>query len=184
MQVPEGSLTQVAYVVRDVEASAARWTNATGAGPWFLLEPETKGTLYRGNLAHDRYRLGMGFVGTTLIELIQPMDSEPSVLNEVLAERGEGFHHVCPHLAALAGAAFDERCHELEGKGLKLAMSTEIVGLGRAAFYDAKSTIGGFIEVFELGQGYAVVPLMAELHAGWDGIDPIRQMQTLFGKGV
>lgn len=182
MALPEGSYTQTAFVVRNVEESALRWTALTGAGPWYVLEPETRNTIYRGTPGTDRYRLGMAFVGATLIELIQPMDAKPSILNEVLDERGEGFHHVCPRISGLYGATFDERCRELERRGLKVAMTSEVVGLGREAFYDAKDSIGGFIEVFELGRGYGMVPLMADIHQAWDGSDSIRPLESLFGK--
>lgn len=179
---PDGSFTQTAFVVKDVERTAKRWTALTGAGPWFILEPETRNTIYRGSPSNAKYRLGMAFVGASLIELIQPTDDQPSILNEVLAERGEGFHHVAPRLTGLRGPTFDARCRELEAAGLQLAMSNEVVGLGRASFYDAKEQTGGFIEVFELGSGYAMVPLMANLHRDWDKSDPIRPLETLFGK--
>jgi len=182
MALPEGSYTQTAFVVRSIETTAMLWTRLTGAGPWYLLEPETRNTIYRGRPGNDKYRLALGFLGGTCMELIQPLDTEPSILNEILAVRGEGFHHVCPHMTALAGASFDARCRELERTGLKLAMSNEVVGLGRAAFYDALDSVGGFIEVFELGNAYPMVPAMADGHLGWDGSDPIRRMETLFGK--
>jgi Glyoxalase/Bleomycin resistance protein/Dioxygenase superfamily len=182
MALAEGSYTQTAFVVRNVEEAADRWTRLTGAGPWYLLEPETKNTVYRGAPANDKYRLVLGFLGGSCIELIQPRDNEPSILNELLARRGEGFHHVCPHMTGLSGASYDARCRELEASGLKLASSTEVVGLGRAAFYDALDSVGGFIEVFELGKGYSMVPKMADIHLAWNGSDPIRRLESLFGK--
>jgi Glyoxalase/Bleomycin resistance protein/Dioxygenase superfamily len=182
MALPEGAYTQTAFVVRNIEGTATGWTSLTGAGPWYLLEPETKNTVYRGKPSGDKYRLAMGFLGATCIELIQPLDHEPSILNEILTVRGEGFHHVCPKMSGLSGASFDARCRELERGGLQLASNTEVIGLGRAAFYDALDSIGGFIEVFELGPGYAMVPLMADIHLAWDGSDPIRQLESLFRK--
>jgi Glyoxalase/Bleomycin resistance protein/Dioxygenase superfamily len=178
--LPEGSYTQTAFVVRNVEAAAARWSALAGAGPWYVLETETTNTIYRGRPSDDAYRLGMAFAGGSLIELIQPLDREPSILNEVLALRGEGFHHVCPNVSGLSGPSFDERCRELEGRGLHVAMTTDVVGLGRAAFYDALDSIGGFIEVFELGDAYPMVPLMAQAHLAWDGSDPVREIASLF----
>lgn len=179
MALAERSYTQTAYVVRDVEAAALRWTATTGAGPWYMLAPETRNTVYRGKPGEDRYRLVLGFLGATLVELIQPLDDKPSLFNEVLSARGEGFHHLSPQLAGLAGATFDERCRLFEKRGLALAMSNEVVGLGRAAFYDARDAIGGFVEVFELGAAYPMVPAMADEHFLWDGSDPIRGFDAL-----
>lgn len=182
MALPEGSYAQTAFVVRNIENTAAHWTRLTGAGPWYLLEPETRNTVYRGNPSMATYRLALGFLGGTCLELIQPLDDGPSIFNEILVIRGEGFHHVCPHMTALKGESFDSRCRQLEKSGLTLAMSNDVVGMGRAAFYDALDTLGGFVEVFELGDGYPMVPAMADMHLAWDGLDPIRRLESLFAK--
>ena len=179
MALSEHSYTQTAYVVNDLEAAAQRWTKATGAGPWYMLAPETCNTVYRGEPGEDRYRLILGFLGATLIGLIQPLDDKPSIFNEVLRERGEGFHHVSPQLGALSGATFDERCHVFEQRGLAVAMTNVVVGLGRATFYDAKDSLGGFVEVFELGSAYPMVPAMADEHLVWDGSRVIRSFDSL-----
>lgn len=182
MALPECSYTQIAYVVKNVEEAAAHWTKVSGAGPWFVLEPETKNTIYRGQPSNSGYRLGLTFLGGTYIELIQPTDDRPSIFKEILDQRGEGFHHISPQLSALKGASFDERCRDLESRGLKLAMNNEVVNMGRAAYYDALDSIGGFIEVFEAGEGYGMVPYIADLHLTWDGKDPIRKIESIFGK--
>ncbi|MBC7770429.1 MAG: VOC family protein [Phycisphaerales bacterium] len=181
MALPEGSYTQTCFVVRNIEDSATRWTRATGAGPWYVFQPDTRNTIYRDEPGNDKYRLALGFLGGTCMELVQPLDREPSIFNEILEARGEGFHHVCPQMSGLSGASFDARCRELEQRGLKLAMSNEVVGLGRASFYDALDSIGGFIEVFELGKGYPMVPVMADGHLTWNGANPLRPLETLFG---
>lgn len=178
--LPEGSVTQTAFVVRDIERTAAEWTRLTGAGPWFTLKPELANMVYRGKPTTAKYRLAMAFVGTTLLELIQPLDDESSIFKEILDERGEGFHHVAPRMTALSGASFDARCRELDQQGLALALSNDVVGMGRAAFYDAKDAIGGFVEVFELGEGYAMIPMMIDMHRTWGGKDPLRPLQSLF----
>ena len=180
LALPEGSVTQTAYVVRDIERHAAEWTRLTGAGPWFTLAPELANMVYRGHSTQAKYRLAMAFVGATMLELIQPLDEEPSIFREILDERGEGFHHVAPRMTGLSGPRFDARCRELEHQGLTVALTNDVVGMGRAAFYDAKDSIGGFVEVFELGEGYAMVPLMIDVHQNWDGKDPLRPLQSLF----
>ena len=91
LALPEGSVTQTAYVVRDIERHAAEWTRLTGAGPWFTLAPELANMVYRGHSTQAKYRLAMAFVGATMLELIQPLDEEPSIFREILDERGEGF---------------------------------------------------------------------------------------------
>ena len=182
MALPEGSYTQIAYVVRNVEEFATRWTHLAGAGPWFVLEAQTKNTVYRGQPTASQYRLALAFLGGTYLELIQPTDDEPSIFKEILDQRGEGFHHISPQLSALQGASYDARCREMERRGLTLAMNNEVLGMGRASYYDALAGIGGFIEVFEAGTSYGMVPYLADLHLAWDGQDPIRKIEALAGK--
>jgi len=123
MALPKGSYTQIAYVVKNVEEAAARWTKVSGAGPWFVLEPQTINTIYRRQPTKSGYRLGLTFLGGTYIELIQPTNNEPSIFKEILDLRGEGFHHISPQLSVLKGASYDDRCREMEQRGLKLAMN-------------------------------------------------------------
>jgi hypothetical protein len=174
--LPEGSYSQVCYVVRDIEEAAHRWTSTTGAGPWFVFEAAAQDKLYRGRTGTDRSLAALAALGGMSIELYQPLDDEPSIINEILDSRGEGFHHVHPRISGLSGATYDARCAEYERKGLEVAMSCTFPGIGRAAFYDALDTIGGFIEVLELGAAYPVMDVIAGAHQGWDGERPMRTL--------
>lgn len=182
MALPEGSYMQASYVVNNLEESAANWTKLTGAGPWFISEAKTKNTVYRGQPASFTFRIALAFLGATQLELVQLTDDGPSVFKETLDKSGPGFNHVCPQMSGLSGAAFDERCREMERRGMEQAMITEVVGSGRFAYYDALDTIGCFVEIYESGKGYAMVPYLADLHLGWDGKDPIRKIESLMGK--
>ena len=182
MALPEGSYTQTAYVVNNLEESAAHWSKVSGAGPWFVSEAETKNTIYRGKPSGFGFRIALAFLGATQLELVQMTDEEPSIFKEIRDKRGFGFHHICPQISGLSGEGFEERCHEMESQGLHVAMTTEVTGTGRFAYYDALDSIGCFIEIVEFGKAYALVPYMADLHLAWDGKDPIRKIETLFGK--
>ena len=182
MALPEGSYTQTAYVVNNLEESAAHWAKVSGAGPWFISEAKTKNTIYRGKPSSFKFRIALAFLGASQLELVQILDDGPSVFKETLDKSGPGFNHICPQISGLSGDTFDERCREMERRGLQVAMTTEVIGTGRFAYYDALDSLGCFIEIVEFGKGYAVVPYIADLHLAWDGKEPIRKIETLFGK--
>ena len=60
-------------------------------------------------------------------------------------------------------------------------MTCTFPGIGRAAFFDALDSIGGFVEVMEVEEdGHGAVERLREIHLGWDGSDPIRTFEDLF----
>jgi methylmalonyl-CoA/ethylmalonyl-CoA epimerase len=89
-------ITQIAVVVRDIEAALKTYTETLGWGPWSVFD-------YKPPLLHDtrvngepvEYRMigaeasvdGLGF------ELIQPV-SGPSIYQEFLDSHGEGVQHI------------------------------------------------------------------------------------------
>ena len=89
-------ITQIAVVVRDIEAALKTYTQTLGWGPWSVFD-------YKPPLLHDtrvkdepvEFRMigaeasvdGLGF------ELIQPV-SGPSVYQEFLDTHGEGVQHI------------------------------------------------------------------------------------------
>jgi methylmalonyl-CoA/ethylmalonyl-CoA epimerase len=89
-------ITQIAVVVRDIEAALKTYTQTLGWGPWSVFD-------YRPPLLHDtrvkgepvEFRMigaealvdGLGF------ELIQPV-SGPSIYQEFLDTHGEGVQHI------------------------------------------------------------------------------------------
>jgi methylmalonyl-CoA/ethylmalonyl-CoA epimerase len=89
-------ITQIAVVVRDIEAALKTYTQTLGWGPWSVFD-------YKPPLLHDtrvkgepvEFRMigaeasvdGLGF------ELIQPV-SGPSIYQEFLDQHGEGVQHI------------------------------------------------------------------------------------------
>ena len=90
-----GQIVQTAYVVQDIRAAIDWWIHDGRVGPWFLLDsftgPEQR---YRGQPTKADVRIAMAFAGHMMIELIQPKDTESSVYQETIRQRGYGCHHV------------------------------------------------------------------------------------------
>jgi catechol 2,3-dioxygenase-like lactoylglutathione lyase family enzyme len=100
-------VTQVALVVRDLEAVKTRWAEllgvpvppTVGAGDY-----QVTGTTYHGNPAPDA-SCSMAFLDispTTQLEIIQP-NGVASAWQDFLDEHGEGVHHLAFHVTDTTG---------------------------------------------------------------------------------
>ena len=89
-------ITQIAVVVRDMEAALKTYTQTLGWGPWSVFEyappllHDTAGQGRAGRVPDDRRR---GLVDGLGFELIQPV-SGPSIYQEFLDTHGEGVQHI------------------------------------------------------------------------------------------
>jgi hypothetical protein len=93
----EGSVIQVAYVVRDLEAAMRRHVEC-GMGPWsiYQFEPgKIDNYIYRGRPATHTCLIAVTPLdgNGAQVELMQPI-SGYSIYDEHLEKHGEGFHHV------------------------------------------------------------------------------------------
>lgn len=92
----EGSIIQVAYVVRDLEAAMKRHWEVCGLGPWDVYTFDASKVddfIYRGKPANHTALLALARSGATQVELLQPV-SGYCIYDEHLEARGEGLHHV------------------------------------------------------------------------------------------
>lgn len=179
----EDLLSEVCFVTADLARAAARWAEIAGAGPFYEFPSPPENLWVRGEIVSDHFRAALGFSGRTIIELIQPGGSTPSIFTEVLAEKGEGaVHHLFPDIRPLDAAAFDARCLEYEQRGLPKVMEFSVPGMGRNRFYDARAELGCYLEVLEGGE--IVTRLAAVLHAAHcrrDGGPALRSFDEIAG---
>ncbi len=172
----EGNVTEICYVTHDIAAATARWARTLGAGPFFDMAVPDGELMLRGKPVRDKFRAVLGFSGTTIIELIQPLSDGPSLFTEVLREKGEGaIHHVYPSIRPLTAEAYDSLCAGYEAEGLERVLDFTVPGIGRNCFYDARDRIGSFIEVLEVNQpAFDMVYKMYEAHLAGPGDRPLR----------
>lgn len=168
---PVDGVVQMAYVVEDIHRAMRDWSARLKVGPWFLLE-NFRGVdpMYRGQQSSAEILLAMSFAGHMNIELIQQVNSAPSVYREVIEKRGYGFHHF-----GVATADFDGEVARHRNAGAELAFSLRVPSGGRVAYMDTTATLPGMTEVIELGPGFE--PTFNRFYRasiGWDGADPIR----------
>ncbi|MFJ8108338.1 VOC family protein [Streptomyces sp. NPDC096132] len=166
-----GPITQIGYVVRDIEASMAHWI-AHGVGPWFHLERcELDFFRYRGVDSPLEMSAAVANSGGIQIELIQQRNDAPSLYRDFLAAGHEGAQHI---------AYWAKDYQELYDRALSLGYTVAqegSLGGGRFAYLDTEKVPGTVIEISDIGgtkgELFAAVRDMA---ADWDGTHPIHRL--------
>ncbi len=172
----EGTIVELCHVVKNIDAALAHWTQELGAGPFFVFDvPVLPGQLYYGEPTRVSMRVGFGFSGGVLIELLQQTNDGASPFLDFLEARGEGLHHIMPR------ADFDKASARLTGAGYRVAYSGMMLAGERFCLFDTFASHGYYTELMELSDAMlASLSLMEKAHAQWDGTtDPVRSMDRL-----
>lgn len=168
---PAAGIIQMAYVVDDIRSAMSQWTTDLGVGPWFLLDRFTGDRPeYRGGPTDAAVMIAMAFAGHMQIELIQPLDDQPSVYRETIAAQGHGFHHW-----GLGSDDFEGDIARYESRGYEVAFRAGVPTGGSVAYLDTKGALPGFVELIELGE--QMEQAFTRFYAAslaWDGTDPVR----------
>lgn len=169
---PIGGVVQTAFVVADIHAAIAHFQRDCGAGPFFLLDHFLgEGQVYRGQPSTADVAIAMGYVGHMQIELIQPLDNEPSVYRETIELRGHGFHHF-----GIAFEDVDAALPDYLGRGHTLAFRALVPTGGSVAYLEsADAASPGFLELIPATEGMNML-FTSQWHASqnWEGSDPVR----------
>lgn len=135
--IPPGRIHHVAVVVRSIEASLALYRDVLGLTLETVMDIPT-----------DRVRIAFLGVGESKVELVEPTDDTTGVAR-FLANKGEGFHHVCFEVANLA-----EELTRLAIEGVELIDSAPRKGAeGPVAFLHPRSCHGVLVELIETPGG-------------------------------
>lgn len=134
-----GRVHHVALIVSSIEASLGLWRDALN------LELETV-----MDIESDHVRIAFLGVGESKVELVEPTDDTTGVAR-FLANKGEGFHHVCFEVPNLA-----ETLMRLEIDGIELIDTAPRRGAeGPVAFLHPRSCHGVLVELIEAPGGPA-----------------------------
>jgi hypothetical protein len=176
----KGTIFELCQVVRDMDAALEHWTKTIGAGPFFVFDvPVLPGQKYRGAPTEVSMRVGFGFSGGLLIELLQQTNDTPSIFAEMLDARGTGYHHV------MLRVPYDEGVERLSGQGHEIAFSGQMPGGERFCLFDTRSADGSYVELMEISPAMEEsLARMHRAHLEWDGkTDPVRDMAALANYG-
>jgi methylmalonyl-CoA/ethylmalonyl-CoA epimerase len=146
-------VAQVAILVPDLDAAVKAYWEDFGIGPWHIYtygKPLVKAMTYRGEPADYAMRVALSYLGSTRIELIQPLEGN-TVYADFIKEHGYGVHHfgvlVDDMEAALAEAGAAGIAMTMAGAGFGLD------GDGHYAYLDTEARIGVTIELIERPKG-------------------------------
>ncbi len=169
---PMGGVAQTAFIVPDLQAAISHWAADMRAGPFFVLPHLlTPGQTYRGTESTADVTLAMGFAGHMMIELIQPLDDNPSVYRETIEKRGYGFHHL-----GIACADVDAESLAYQSRGYHEAYRAAVPTGGEVVYLDNGTGADlGFIELLPVTPGMdETFTRFWEASRDWDGSDPVR----------
>jgi methylmalonyl-CoA/ethylmalonyl-CoA epimerase len=134
---PPGRIHHVAVIVSSIEESLALYRDLLGLPLETIMD-----------IPSDRVRIAFLGIGESKVELVQPTDDTTGVAR-FLANKGEGFHHVCFEVANLA-----EELTRLGIDGVELIDSAPRRGAeGPVAFLHPRSCHGVLVELIEAPGG-------------------------------
>jgi len=169
---PMEGVAQTAFIVEDLQAAIRQWVADMRAGPFFVLPHFlTPGQTYRGEESRADITLAMGFAGHMLIELIQPLDTNPSVYRETIERRGFGFHHL-----GIACADVEASSRDYQSRGYHEAFRASVPTGGEVVYLDnGEGAAKGFIELLPVTPGMDdTFTRFWRASQGWDGSEPVR----------
>jgi catechol 2,3-dioxygenase-like lactoylglutathione lyase family enzyme len=167
-----GKVSQIGYVVSDVEAAMQQWL-AAGVGPWFYVQRvETDYFRHRGSDSDAAFGAAVANSGDMQIELIVRKNDGPSSWKEFTDAGGNGIQHI-----AYWTRDYQSTYDKALAAGFRLVQEGQIGGpTGRFSYFESPDNPGTVIELSDIsgakGNTFEQVRLAA-LH--WDGKDPIRR---------
>ena len=137
---------QLGVLVKDIEEATRKAAALFGKPvPPIVTTAGYEETLaqYRGQPCYGRIYQSFFDLANIQIELIQPMDDQPSIWKECLDETGNGLHHIAFQVKNMAAVIAD-----CEAKGMPLLQKGEYPG-GRYVYVDDRAGSGMILEFLE-----------------------------------
>jgi len=170
-----GSIAQIGYVVRDIEASMREFA-ARGIGPWFYVKGvKPENFTYRGEPSDMVMDVAVANSGDIQLELITPGNDAPSVYRDFLDAGHEGVQHV-----AYWSQNYQDLYDRALAAGFTVGQEGQIGGTdGRFAYFQTEHHPGTVIEISDVGGGKKLVfDLIKLAAANWDGSNPIQEIDA------
>jgi len=169
-----GQVSQVGFVVADVEKAAREWVRLTGAGPFFVGSFRMDDCFYRGRTVSMDITTALAYLGDTQIQLVQPNGDGPNIFSELLAQTsnpGGVFHHIHLLTDDVAREIARFRAQEVE-----MVSYSEVAGVLKVAIFDTIATLGGLLQYYQFNpSSQRQFKIVHDIHLNWDGKDPIRR---------
>lgn len=172
-----GERMQLAFVVRDLQASLRYWTETLNVGPFVVIKNATRDRrfVHRGQPSPVEMDIGFSYFGDVQLEIICQTNAAASPYQEFLASGREGVHHL-----GFWPDNFDAACRDLEQKGCELVSAVHAPSdSGHVNYYDAPQHLGVMVELAPLTPDrlryFGGIKALAD---SWDGSRPIRTFDS------
>ncbi len=166
-----GNVRQEGYIVRDMNASIRRWTEALGVGPFFVMTDVKVPVVYKGASVVAEMDVAFGHHGDFQIEITQQTNDVHTIWSDFIASGGEGFHH-----CAFWTTDFQRDLAAAQALGMDPVQTA----FNRSSMCYFEPMPGTVFELSEHGPGSAANrERIAEASRNWDGTDPVRSMSLL-----
>jgi hypothetical protein len=145
MTMPDNqSITQMGYVVANLEAAMARWSDTLGVGPFTIIpHVAVDNGIYRGEPTEVDISVATAESGAVQIELIEQHNDVPSCYRDLFPAGTEGLHHVAVHTPD-----YDAEVARYEALGCPAAFGGVYQGT-RFVYMDTSPILGIMVEVVE-----------------------------------
>jgi hypothetical protein len=176
MSAPSRPIVQIGYAVQDIRVAALRFSQQTGAGPFFARDHFEIATASHGRAeATFDHSAAFGQWGGVMVELIAQHRVEPAALAEILRPERSGVHHM-----TWLAADLEVESSRLESSGWPCVLDVTTAAGVRFVFHDARAELGHLIEMYEpsprvLGHYEAIAAAALD----WDGSNPVREASEL-----
>lgn len=163
-----GPVRQIAYVVRDLDASVRHWLRHTGIGPWTCFRNAVLEGRFLGQPVTVAIDVALGYQGELEIELIQPRGSGTPYHDDA-GRPLVGMHHIASFTDDLERAVAMAR---ERGLAPRFEATNPVT---RVAYLESPDEPGVLFELIQYSaEGLAGWRQRVEAARTWDGSDPIR----------
>ncbi len=145
-------IAQIAIIVEDLDQAVEQYWKVFGIGPWHIYtygSPLLKSMSYCGQPTDYSMRIGLSYIGSMRIELIEAL-SDNTVYADFVKEHGYGVHHF-----GVLVENMQESLAEAADAGLRMTMDGSGFGLdgdGHFAYLDTEHVIGVALELIDRPQ--------------------------------
>jgi len=184
MNAAEGGIVQVAFIVRDLDATVADFARDLDVGPWTIvrnLKPVSARLYHRP--ATPELSVGLAYSGSMMIELIEEHGEVGLPPVGARSDADCRFHHM-----ARTSTDFATDRERLLRQGRTAVFEASLpaeLGGGRFAYFDNPKPLPGYLELVELAPD--LTALFANLRSAaeqWDRHAAVIDADALLGAGT
>ncbi|MBL6954144.1 MAG: VOC family protein [Alphaproteobacteria bacterium] len=166
-----GSLRQMGYVVKDIDAAMRHWIDVCQIGPWFYVDKlVVQDFTYKGQPSDPHLSIALANSGDVQLELIQQRDDSPTLYQDFLNAGNEGLQHF-----STWPENYQEIYREALAAGYTVGQEADSPR-GPFVYFEQEGHPGTVIEMAEMTEGRRrIFDGVREAAVDWDGSDPIRE---------